>query len=186
MRAIKRNSCILAALISFDILAGIFLLLFNKTTNQIQRQTLLAAIVIINAIAMGLWLREKNRLKIANLIAENPILHITTAVISHMSAEIARQLDTENTQIIISYFGILIGEKIIKFNQDGIQLRAVEIGGDYISFTYGIKKTMQNIRLLCPNLEAEELDRLVEKFRYETGITPTIVIRGKDDGDLKP
>ena len=75
--------------------------------------------------------------------------------------------------MIVSYFGILLGEKIIKFNQDGIRLRTVEIGADFISFTYGTEKRTQNIRLLRPAIDPATLEQISEKFRYETGITPT-------------
>ena len=73
------------------------------------------------------------KLKNAQLIAENPILHVSIAVISDLSGEAVRTDNIENTEVIVSYFGILLGEKTIKFNQDGIRLRAVEIGADFIS-----------------------------------------------------
>ncbi len=175
MKAIKRKNFVLAALTCFGILTGIMLLVFGGGVSEIRAQILLAGVVITSAVAAGFWLRELSKLKIARLIAENPILHIRTAVISDLSAEAGQPENTENTEVIVSYFGILLDEKVIKFNQDGIRIRAVDIGGDFISFTYGTEKRTQNIRLLRPAINPEELDKMSEKFRYEIGITPTLL-----------
>ena len=143
--------------------------------SKVRVQILLAGVVIASLVAAGFWLRGLSKLKIARLIAENPILHINTAVISDLSGEAAQPENIENTEVIVSYFGILLGEKIIKFNQDGIRLKAVEIGNDFISFTYGTQKRTQNIRLLRPAIDPAELAEISERFRYETGITPTLL-----------
>ena len=173
MKAIKRKNFVLAALTGFGILTGGMLLVFGGAMSEIQTQILLAGVVIASGVAAAFWLQGVGKLKIARLIAENPILHISTAVISDLSGEAAQPENIENTEVIVSYFGILLDEKIIKFNQDGIRLRAVEIGADFISFTYGTEKRTQNIRLLRLAINPEELDKIAEKFRYETGITPT-------------
>jgi hypothetical protein len=175
LKAIKRKKYLLAALTCFGILTGVMLLVFGGVMSEIQTQILLAGVVIASAVAAGFWLRELSKLKIARLIVENPILHIRTAVISDLSDEAAQQSEPESTEVIVSYFGILLDEKVIKFNQDGIRLRTVEIGADFISFTYGTEKRTQNIRLLRPAINPEELDKIAEKFRYETGITPTLL-----------
>ncbi len=151
------------------------LLIFGGAMSKVRVQILLAGVVIASLVAAGFWLRGLSKLKIARLIAENPILHINTAVISDLSGEAAQPENIENTEVIVSYFGILLGEKIIKFNQDGIRLKAVEIGNDFISFTYGTQKRTQNIRLLRPAIDPAELAEISERFRYETGITPTLL-----------
>lgn len=175
MKATRRNNFVLAALIGFGILMGAMLLAFGGGLSETRTQMLLAGVIIVGTVVMGFWLRGLSELKTARLIEENSILHIHTAVISDLSGETTQQPGPESTEVIVSYFGILMDEKIIKFNQDGIRLRAVEIGGDFISFTYGTKKRIQNIRLLRPALEAAELDEIMEKFRYETGVTPTLL-----------
>lgn len=180
MKAIKKKFFVLAALTGFGILTGGMFLSFGGVMSEIRAQILLAGVVIASAVAAGFWMRELNKLKIARLIAENPILHIRTAVISDLSAEAEQPENTENTEVIVSYFGILLDEKVIKFNQDGIRIRAVEIGGDFISFTYGTEKRTQNIRLLRPAIDSAELDKIAEKFRYETGITPTLLSNGRE------
>jgi len=173
LKAIKRNIFVLAALTGFGILTGSALLVFGGAMSEIRAQILLAGVVIASAVSAGFWLRGLSKLKIAQLIAENPILHISTAVISDISAEAAQPENIENTEVVVSYFGILLGEKIIKFNQDGIRLRAVEIGNDFISFTCGTEKKAQNIRLLRPAINPVTMEEISERFRFETGITPT-------------
>ena len=175
MKAIKKKFFVLAALTGFGILTGGMFLSFGGAMSEIRAQILLASVMIASAVAAGFWLRELRKLKIARLIAENPILHIRTAVISDLSAEAEQSENTENTEVIVSYFGILLDEKVIKFNQDGIRIRAAEIGGDFISFTYGTENRTQNIRLLRPAIRSAELDQIAERFRYETGITPTLL-----------
>ena len=175
MKAIKRKNFVLAALTGFGILTGGMLLVFGGAMSEIQTQILLAGVVIASGVAAAFWLQGVGKLKIARLIAENPILHISTAVISDLSGEAAQPENIENTEVIVSYFGILLDEKIIKFNQDGIRLRAVEIGADFISLTYGTEKRTQNIRLLRPAIDPAAMEKICERFRYETGITPTLL-----------
>ena len=81
----------------------------------------------------------------------------------------------ENYGIYVSTFGILLGDKIIMFNQSGIWLRKVEIGRDYISFDYGARdEALQNIRLLYSRPDGDELAGIIEKFRDETRVIPVI------------
>ena len=147
------------------------LFVFGEAASEIQVQLLLVSISIAGGIAAGFWIREFRKLKIARLIAENPILHIRTATISDISSEMAQPEDIE---IFISYFGILLDAKVIKFNQDGIRLRAVEMGNDFISFTYGTEKWTRNIRLLRSVVDPASVEEISERFRYETGIMPTL------------
>lgn len=175
MKAIKRKNLVLAALICFGILTGAMLLVFGDGMPEPHGLIPLASVMIASTVAAGLWLQGLRKLKIARLIAENPILHIRTAIINDLSGETAQQPEPESTEVIVSYFGILLDEKVIKFNQDGIRIRAAEIGADFISFTCGTQKRTRNIRLLRPAIDPAELDKIAEKFRYETGITPTLL-----------
>lgn len=176
MRAIRKRSYIFVAFTGFFVLTGAMLPFFGGDTSEIQAQIFLASVIIASGISAGFWIREIGKLKIARLIVENPILHISTAVISDISGEGTQRSDTENTEVFISYFGILLDEKTIKFNQDGIRLKAVEIGNDFISFTYGTEKRTQYIRLLRPAIDPVAMEKICERFRYETGIVPTLLV----------
>jgi hypothetical protein len=91
----------------------------------------LSALIGFGAVA-ELCLQERSRLKIVRLIKENPIPRIRTTVISDLSPESKQPENSKNTEVIIPYFSILLGEKVIKLNQDVIRIRAVEIGGDFV------------------------------------------------------
>jgi hypothetical protein len=175
LKAIRKRSLVFAVITGFGILTGVMLLVFGEATSEIQAQILLASVIIASGISAGFCIHERGKLKIARLIVENPIMQIHTAIVSNISGEAAQPEDIENTEVVVSYFGILLGSKIIKFNQDGIRLRAVEIEDDFISFTYGTEKRMQNTRLLRPMIDPAAMDEISEKFRYETGITPTLI-----------
>ena len=175
MRAIRKRNYIFVAFTGFFVLTGVMLLVFGGAVSEVWSQILLASVIIASGISAGFWIRELGKLKVARLIAENPILHIHTAVIRDLSGETAQRSDTESTEVIVSYFGILLDEKTIKFNQDGIRLRAVGIGNDFISFTYGTEKRTRNIRLLRPAIDPATLEQICERFRYETGIAPTLL-----------
>lgn len=133
----------------------------------------------VSALASGcmacLWVREYRKLKTARLIVENEILHIRPVVISSNAGDTANAGDVKNIEVFVSYFGILFDSKIIKFNQNGILLKAVEIGRDFISLSYGTDKRVQNTRLLRAAISSGELEKIVERFRYETGIVPVII-----------
>mgnify|MGYP000896158339 CR=1 FL=1 len=173
--ASKKGIYYFAGLTGAGLTICVVILLYRTVILELQAQLLLPVTLLVSGIPAGLWVREYRRRKTARLITENPILHIRTAVISDLSSETAQPEDAENTEVIVSYFGILLDEKIIKFNQDGIQLRAVEIGGDFISFTYGTEKRTQNIRLLRPTIDPVAMAEISEKFCYETGIVPVII-----------
>lgn len=163
--------CVYAFIIlsALGIIACVFILSLEITPSEISAYLLFAVLLLIAGIAVTLWASEFKRLKIMKLITENPIMHIRTAVISDETAPLRQP---ESTEVVISYFGILLAERIIKFNQDGIRLRGVGIGNDFISFTYGTEKQTQNIRLLRPVIDPAAMEEICERFRYETGIKP--------------
>ncbi len=126
-------------------------------------------------IAAFLFGAMSKKMKAARLIIENRILHIQPAVLSEREG--MKESETkpcETVEMFVSCFGILLGSKIIKFNQEGIQLKAVEIGRDYISIDYGTNANISNIRLLYARPDSAVLADIVEKFRYETGVVPAI------------
>lgn len=127
-------------------------------------------------VAACLNIIMNQRLAAAQLIVENQILHIQPAVF-HDRDGIMKGNEVKsfaNIEMYVSCFGILLGSKIIKFNQEGIRLMVVEIGRDYLSLDYGKDRDLRNIRLIYPRPDSKVLAGIVEKFRYETGIIPKI------------
>jgi len=175
LRHIKLRVYAFAIIFALGLFACVVVFIFGVVPAEISAYSLFAVLLLIAGTAVTLLVREFKRLKIMRLIIENPIMHIRTAIICDIFGEAAQLSEPESTEVIVSYFGILLDQKIIKFNQDGIRLRAVEIGGDFISFTYGTKKQTQNIRLLRPVIDPAEMEEISERFRFETGIIPALL-----------
>ena len=119
----------------------------------------------------------RNNLRSARLIVENTIIPIQPAVLRGRTEDDREEAEKlrDNFGIYVSAFGILLGDKIIMFNQSGIWLRKVEIGRDYISFDYGSRdEALQNIRLLYSRPDGNVLADIIEKFRDETRVVPVI------------
>lgn len=155
--------------------ATTFVLIAMGEVGEINILVFMTIIFLVSAIAI-IALGEYFRLKDTRLIKENPILRICNAKISDLSQEELESRRTERDEVIISYFGILMGSRIIRFNQEGIRLRDVEIGEDFISLTYGKNDRLKNTRILKPLTDAKTLDEITEKFSYETGIKPRIIV----------
>lgn len=172
MKTFRLKNYLLAAFTSSGILITTVFLILKGLKPEIKIQIFLAIIFTMSVISAGLWIHEFKKLKTARLIMENPILRLCIAIISNISDRVAK---SEDTDIVISYFGILIDTKIIKFNQNGIRLKDVEIGRDFISLSYGTDKKMQKIWLARPLINLVKLNEIVEKFRHETGIDPRIL-----------
>lgn len=138
---------------------------------------LLATAILATTLATAfLFGRTRKSIKTAQLIIENQILHIQPAVFQNQIREKKAILPSnEAIEVFVSCFGILLDYKIIKFNQDGIQLKAVELGRDFISFTYGTEKKAQSTKLLHVAINEDVLAEIVQRFRYETGIIPTLI-----------
>jgi hypothetical protein len=127
-------------------------------------------------IAAFFFFIMNQRLTAARLIVENQILHIQPAVeCVRDSTKESEAESCETVEMFVSCFGILLGSKVIKFNQEGIRLKAVEIGRDYLSLDYGRDTDIRSIKLIHSRPGSDVLEGIIEKFRYETGITPTIV-----------
>jgi len=173
LKAIRQRNDLLAAFTGLGILISVLIFVSVVFMPEIQARMLLPVTVAASGCVAGLWIREYGRFKTARLIVENQILHIRPAVISDSAGDAPDLEGEENIEVYVSYFGILLGTKIIKFNQEGIRLKAVEIGRDFISLTYGADKRMQSTRLLRPPIDPAAMDEICERFRYETGITPT-------------
>lgn len=165
MKAIRQRRHILAAAAGLGILASVLILACGRTMPEIRTQILLTVSLPASACMAALWVQECRKLRIARLIAENQILHIRTAAIGDGADDI---------EVFVSYFGILVDSKIIKFNQESTFLKAVEIGRDYISLTYGTDRRVQSTRLLHAAIDDEEAERIAERFHRETGIIPVI------------
>lgn len=181
MKTIRKKQSICASLAGLSILLGILLLIFQGVWSDIYDRMLLPIVMIIGLILIILLAYESAKYRTARLITENPIMHYNTALISDISDQEPKRPNIEYDEIIVSYFGILLNDKTIMFNQKGIRLKAVVIGKAFISLTYGTKTRTRNIRLLCPLIGPDAIGEISKKFIYETGITPAYTPLGIED-----
>ncbi len=177
MQTIKRKNLFFAVLTGLSILTVIVLMVLKGNISEMLFELLLALSIIVGLISAAFLQHEYSKLNSALLIAENPILQLNTAVISDLSNAASPPETVENTEVIVSYFGIILGSEIINFNQGGARLKDVEIGNDFISFTYGKEEKLRSVRLLRPEIEPVALEQISEQFRYETGITPKMSLK---------
>ncbi|MHB8130360.1 MAG: hypothetical protein ACYDEX_15310 [Mobilitalea sp.] len=175
MKVIKQRMRILLIPTGFCIILSVFSFIQSGTWIIVNTFSLLA--IIGTGFSLGFMAWYYKKLKSIMLIVDNSIMHILPAQIM---VDIPRKKG-ESYQIItgievfISCFGILVDSKVIKFNHDGIHLLGVEIENEFITLTYGTKERKENIRIIHEKINKEEMKSIIERFRYETGITPVIL-----------
>ena len=133
------------------------------------------ALFAAGLVVAFLFITLRKKLAYARLIVENQILHIQPAVFCDWDGRKEIEiLPSETVEMFVSCFGILLGSKIIKFNQQGIRLKAVEIGRNYLSIDYGTDTDIRNVRQIHDIHDSAVLACIIEKFRFETGVVPVI------------
>jgi len=163
------SSLILVSLICIFIILGYFSLL------DIQSQLLLVFFLLAVAVLVSLRVQGYKKLLAAQLIIENQIIHIQSAVIADKAFDEGEYENVGGIEVFVSNFGILLDSRVIKFNQGGVTLKALELGGHYISLTYGDARGSQQIWILCEPFEDSKIKEIAEKFRYETGVIAKII-----------
>lgn len=103
------------------------------------------------------------RIKTAKLIAENSIISI-----------IPVDVNNHSVLVNISCFGISVGHKYYKFNREGIPLTKIDINKTSITLYFGNIEKQNKIIVLHDLRDKSEANKIAEKFRYETGIIPSV------------
>lgn len=174
MKSIRQRLYFYAAAATLGVVACV-LIFIKAVVSGHNAEIMLTVVITVTILLTGFSAREYKRLKAARLIIENQILHIQPAVIDAGDrGKEAVDSPSKTIEVFISCFGILLDSKIIKFNQEGVHLKNVEIGRDFICLTYGTDRRTQKTRLLHAQIDNRELNNIVEKFRYETGVVPII------------
>ena len=157
MKAIRQKVCFLAIATGLGVLASGFIL-FQNVAVQLYTKLFLVPAILVTVFLFVFLIREYRKLKTAWLIIENKILHIQTDKIdAGTRGETDTTIHIGGIEIFISCFGILLDFKVIKFNLNGIYLKAVEIGHEFICLTYGTDEQTQKIRILHEAIDNEEL-----------------------------
>ncbi len=135
------------------------------------------AVFLLLLISILLLGKVSRALNAAQLIIENQILHTEPVILKKQCQRKSIQyLPGDSVGVFISCFGILLGAKIIIFNQSEVRLRSVELGRYYITMTYGTDRKIYIAKVLHSELRSEQLTEIIRKFQYETGITPTVTL----------
>ncbi len=180
LSTMKRRLRLYAALAFAALLTGFFSLIYPRATRNSSIAVVLAFVFVVGLASAALWIRERKKQKSVLLVADEPILRIHSAVVHEISGGTVELKETDGVEMVVSYFGILLGTTIIKFNRDGIWLKAVEVGDDFIALDYGTRHKTWKARLFRPPMGPEELEAMVKRFEYETGIVPLFVTAPKD------
>jgi len=175
LKAISERVFFFELATGLGVLFSLFLFLKKVSMRQIFIETLLVLAISVTAFLFVFTIREDRKLKAALLIIENKILHIQLAKIDFYNYdESETALPIGGIEVFVSCFGILIDSKVIKFNLEGIHLKAVEIGREFICLSYGTDEQTHIIRILHEAFDSLELQSIIERFRYETGVVPVI------------
>lgn len=134
-----------------------------------------AAIIfaVISAVLLVFLIRESYLLYHANLIWNNRILSVPSAIISTSFSNEKREVE----EIIVSTFGILIGNKIYKWGMNGIsgvRLKTIEIDRSWIFLNFGDDDKTVRVELLHGMADTEEAMEIQQKFWRETGIEAVV------------
>ena len=156
----------ISAVLSAAVFAGIIVWHYVTTEGLVWLYGVLPATALFSVFAAAC----RFRLQAAGLIIENEILHIQSVeILNSQGGEKGVRLD-----VYVSCFGILAGTRIVRFNPKDKQLKSVEIGRDSIRLSYGNERAIGEACILHEQIETNELTRIVERFRFETGIEPII------------
>ncbi|MDD2481744.1 MAG: hypothetical protein PHC44_03460 [Lutispora sp.] len=173
MRIIQMKLALYTALSCIVLLLCLFFFIEGYTIFNIDIRIVF---VLLFTVLAALLAAEYYRYNTAKLIMDNKIIYIqVTKIEENCEKKIYNTLSTIVIEYIISCFGVLLGSKVIKFNVDGIKLIEVKIDHDFIFIVYGKDNWNKTIRLLHGSLSTQELRDFVERFRYETGITPNVI-----------
>ena len=176
MKAIRQRLLVLAALTVLGLLVSFPLFSKDSIIFYIDRSLFVVFVFPLSILLLTLFIREYKKYIFAQLIIENKIINIQAVKTEQKSEKVSTTCSPiQDAEIFISCFGILIGSRVIKFNIDGIHLKKVEIGNDFICIVYGKDENNDTIRLLHGVIDKQELQSIVNRFRFETGIIPTIV-----------
>ena len=175
MKVIRQRLVLLTYLCSIGLLFCLIIFIKNFVISFTDMRVIFALLLLVSNLLIIFLIREFETYSVAKLITENKFMNIEFAEIRLKPDDVSSYSKIGGLEVYISCFGILLGSRVIKFNIDKVKLKEVEIGNEFICLTYGIDKKIQTIKLLHGDIQKEELQCIVEGFRYETGIIPIVV-----------
>ena len=128
---------------------------------------------VLNIILLILLVRQSRLLYDANLIWNNCILSMSSAIIYILGDKGIKDAD----ETVVSTFGILVGSKIYKWGCDGmygVRLNAIEIDHSRIYLTFGDGINTMQAELLHGMVDEQTVMGVKQKLWHETGVVPVI------------
>lgn len=128
---------------------------------------------IICIVSLLLFMRQSRLLYDARLIWDNPILLVSSVLISIPDHQTKK--DAEET--VVSTFGVLIGSKVYRWGLDGVhgvRLHKVYIDEEWMHLTFGDENQTMKIELLHGIGQKQQMLDAAEKLLHETGIAAKI------------
>jgi archaellum component FlaF (FlaF/FlaG flagellin family) len=176
LKQLKRRTEFFLITFALSIITVAFAYMFYE--DSIFMNALFISIIIVMGILLILITLSYKKIVVAKLIIDNRIMHIKQAQILNQKVRISHRNKSVNKdiEVFISCFGILIDTKMIKFNLDGVLLKEIQLSDRYITLSYGRENTDERIRILHETLTIYEMIRIIESFRYETGVTPVLIM----------
>ncbi|NLD99316.1 MAG: hypothetical protein GX640_05530 [Fibrobacter sp.] len=129
--------------------------------------------VAISIVLLLLLVRQNCFLYRATLIWDNRIFSIPSTLISLSG----NQVKNENTETVVSTFGMLVNGKIYSWGLngiDGVRLHYVRIDREMMCLTFGDANKTMRVELLHGMTHQQAVENTAEKLRFETGITAII------------
>lgn len=132
--------------------------------------SVLFGIVLVFFLLFLLYIAQQYR--DARLIFDNRIFDVSQASVSSLQGGQEKTLDT--VEVIFSPFGVLLGNRAFRF-RDGIRrLQAIEIGRETLRVDFQSEEVCYHLQLLHGFTKKQEVDKVAEEIRYETGVIPDI------------
>lgn len=123
----------------------------------------------VNIVLLILLIKQNQLLKDAELILDNCLLVVSSAVISTENGQERSVVE----ETVVSVFGILLGNKIYKWGSDGVhgvRLSSVAIEKVHIRLTFGDSTKTMGVRLLHGLVNEQEVLEVKEKLWRENGV----------------
>ena len=149
---------------------GVCLMLWLSMAFMLEAVFIFGA---INIIVLLLLVRQNRMLIDATLLWDNRILTVSTALISMPSRHIRRDIE----ETVVSTFGILMGNKIYRWGQDGVQgvrLHTIQIDKEWMELVFGDKNQTMRVELRHGMLHKQAVLDATQKMLHETGVMAAV------------
>lgn len=164
MKSLRVRFIIWGCLFGVMVLLFILALIKSKTWPESYSAIIMSLSLLPGALSLVCWIRTYRSLSLAKLILDNQILHVSTVDFDGVAMP--------RLEVVVSVFGILMEDKVIPFNQDGIRLFSLIIAHNSMDIIYGTDVSSHEINLSFQNISEDLLKGIVDKFSFETGVVP--------------